>query len=78
MFNSYKYSESFDDLLRRTIQHAKQNKIDKEIVDLLRRFFEKEMNKENRPFSRPERIRLLQQVTKAIMEDVIAKFDNEK
>ena len=78
MLNSYQYSESFDDLLRRTIQHAKQSKVDEKIVELMRHFFEKELAKENRAFSRPERIRLLQQVTKAIMEDVIEKLDNAK
>jgi hypothetical protein len=58
MLNSYQYSGSYDDLLKLMIQHAQQNEIDNQIFEILKQFFEKELSKENRPFSRPERTRL--------------------
>lgn len=33
MFNSYQYSDSYDDLLKLMIQHAQQNKIDNQIIE---------------------------------------------
>lgn len=78
MFNSYQYSDSYDDLLKMMTQHAQQNEIDNQIIEILKRFFEKELGKENRPFSRPERTRLFQQVTKSILTDVLGKIDGVK
>jgi len=78
MFNSYQYSGSSDELLKSMIQHAHHNEIDNQIVDMLKKFFEKELDKEKRPFSRPERTRLFQQVTKAILADVLGKIDTTK
>ena len=78
MFNSYQYSGSYDDLLKLMTQRAQQNEIDNQIIEILKQFFEKELGKENRPFSRPERTRLFQQVTKAILTDVFGKIDSIK
>jgi hypothetical protein len=78
MFNSYQYSDSYDELLKLMIRRAQQNGIDIQIVELLKQFFEKELDKENRAFSRPERIRLLQQYTKAILTHVLEKIDGVK
>ena len=74
MFNSYQYSGSYDDLLKLMTRHAQQNGVDNQIFEILKQFFEKELGKENRPLSRPERIRLFQQVTKAILADVLGKI----
>jgi hypothetical protein len=78
MFNSYQYSGSYDDLLKLMTRHAQQNEIDNQIFEILKQFFEKELGKENRAFSRPERTRLFQQVTKAILADVLGKIDGAK
>ena len=78
MFNSYQYSGSYDDLLKLMTRHAQQNEVDNQIFEILKQFFEKELGKENRPLSRPERIRLFQQVSKAILTDVLGKFDSAK
>lgn len=78
MFNSYQYSDSYDDLLKLMTQHAQQDEIDKQIIEILKQFFEKELGKENRPFSRPDRSRLFQQVTKAILTDVLGKIGDTK
>ena len=74
MFNPYQYSDSYDDLLKLMTQHARQNEIDRQIIEILENFFEKELSRENRPFSRPERTRLFQQVAKAILADVSGKI----
>jgi len=78
MFNSYQYSGSYDDLLQLMIRHAQQNEVDIQIFEILKQFFEKELGKENRRFSRPERIHLFQQVTKAILTDVLGKIGDTK
>ena len=78
MFNSYQYSDSYDDLLKLMLQHAQHNEIDNQIIEILKQFFEKELAKENRPFSRPERRRLFEQVTKAILTDVLGKIGDTK
>ena len=78
MFNFYQYSGSYDDLLKLMVRHAQQNEVDNQIFEILKQFFEKELGKENRPLSRPERIRLFQQVTKAILTDVLGKIDGTK
>ena len=78
MLNSYQFSGSYDDLLKLMIRHAQQNELDNQILEILKQFFEKELGKENRPLSRPERKRLFQQVTKSIMADVLGKIDGTK
>lgn len=78
MFNSYQYSDSYDDLLKRMTQHAQQDEVDNQIFEMLKQFFEKEINKEHMVLSRPERVRLFQQVTKTILTDVIGKIESAK
>jgi hypothetical protein len=78
MFNSYQYSGSYDDLLKLMTRRAQQNEIDNQILEILKQFFEKELSKENMVLSRSERVRLFQQVTKAILTDVFGKIDNVK
>ena len=78
MFNSYQYSNSSDDLLKRMNQQAQQDGVGNQIFEVLKQFFEKELGKENRPLSRPERLRLLEQVIKMILTDVLGKVDDMK
>ncbi len=59
-------------------QHAQQNEIDNQIIEILKKFFEMELSKENRPLSRPERTRLFQEITKTILTDVIGKIGDTK
>ncbi len=78
MLNPYQYSGSYDDLLKLITQRAHENEVDNQILQMLQQFFEKELGKENMVFSRPERVRLFQQVTKAILADVLGKIDSPK
>jgi hypothetical protein len=59
-------------------RRAQQNEIDDQILEILQKFFEKELGKENMVLSRPERVRLFQQVTKGILVDVVEKIDSKK
>ena len=52
-------------------RRVQQNKVDNQILEILQQVFEKELGQENIVLSRPERIRLFQQVTKAILTDVL-------
>lgn len=78
MFNSYQYSGSYDDLLKLMTRHARKNEIDNKILEIVQQFFEKELSEEHMVLSRPERVRLFQQVTKAILTDVLGKTDKTK
>ena len=78
MFDSYQYSGSYDEPLGLMTRHAQQNEVDNKIICVLKRFFDRELDKENRAFSRPERAHLFQQVTKAILTDVLGKINNAK
>lgn len=78
MFDSYQYSGSYDDLLKLMTRHAQQNEVDRQILEILQQFFEKELGKERMALSRPERVRLFQQVTKAILADALGKIESAK
>jgi hypothetical protein len=72
--NFYPNSGSYDDLLKRMTRRVQQNKVDDQILEILQQVFEKEFNKESVMLSRHERVRLFQQVTKAILTDVLGKI----
>jgi hypothetical protein len=76
--NFYPNPGSYDDLLKRMTQRVRENKIDNQIVEILQQVFEKEFGKESIVLSRPERIRLFQQVAKAILTDVLGKIGDAK
>ncbi len=78
MFNSYQNSGSYDDLLKLMTRRAQQDEVDNQILEMLKQFFEKELGKEHMALSRPERVRLFQQITKVILTDVLGKIDGAK
>ena len=81
MFNppsSYPDSGSYAGILKRMIQSVQHNQVDDQILEILQKVFEKELGKENIVLSRPERVRLYQQVTKTILTDVLEKIDDAK
>jgi HD-GYP domain-containing protein (c-di-GMP phosphodiesterase class II) len=75
--NSYKNSGSFDDLLKRMTQRARQIKVDQQILELLQQVFERELEKENALLSRPERTRLFQQIAQTLLTDALEKLDGK-
>lgn len=76
--NAYQNPGSYDDLFRRMTRRVQANKVDNQILEILQQVFEKELGKENIVLSRPERIRLFQQVTTAILNDVLGKMGDTK
>ena len=76
--NSHQNPGSYVDLLKRITQRVQQAKVDNQILEILQRVFEKELDQQKVVLSRPERVRLFHQVTKAVLTDLLAKLDGEK
>jgi hypothetical protein len=76
--NSYQNPGSYIDLLKRMTQRVQQAKVDNQILEIVQQVFEKELDQWKIVLSRPERVRLFRQVTKAILIDMLAKLDSEK
>lgn len=76
--NSYPNPLSEDELLKRMTQRMQQQKVDQQILDLLKRAIEKELDQALGQAtivpSRSARIRLFQQVAQAIFTDVLGKM----
>ena len=75
---SFQNSGSYHDLLKRMTHQVQQNKVDDQILIILQQVFEKELGKENIVLSRPERVRLFRQVTKAVLTDMLGNLDDVK
>ncbi len=80
MFNplNSQNSGSYVDLLKRITQQVQQKKVDDQMLTIMQKVFENELDKENIVLSRPERVRLFRQVTKAILTDMLGKLDDIK
>lgn len=65
---------SYDDILKRMTQRMRENKIDDQIFGILQQVFEKELSQGNLTLSRSDRVRLFQQITKAVLADVLGKI----
>ncbi len=61
---------SYVNLLNRMIQNLRRRKAAEQILELLQQIFEQELEKEQVVLSRPERKRLFQQVTQALLKDL--------
>jgi hypothetical protein len=76
--NSYPNPGSYFDLLKRITQLVQKEKVDEQILQMVQQAFEKELNSENIVLSRPEKTRLLQQVTRAVLTETITKISDIK
>lgn len=72
--NFYPNPGSYDDILKRMTQRMRENKLDDQIFGLLQQAFEKELSQGNLVLSRADRVRLFQQLTKAVLADVLGKI----
>lgn len=75
-FDPYQNSGSYVDLLKRMTQRVQQTKVDDQILEIVQRACEKEMDQLNVVLSRPERKRLFNQVMKAVLTDILAKIES--
>jgi hypothetical protein len=76
--NSFPNSGSYVDLLKRMTRRVQETEVEDRILEILQQVFERELAKEKLVLSRPERKRLFQQVTKAILTDVLGKLGGTK
>jgi hypothetical protein len=75
---SFSQSDSYFDLKKRLIQRMQSAKIDDEILNTVAKIFEKILASENVVLSRPEKARLLRQILKPVLTDMVAKLDGDK
>jgi len=68
-------SGSYDDLRKRMTRRMRHNEVDGQILETLQQAFAKELAQERAVLSRPERMRLFQQISVSILTDVFAKID---
>ena len=66
---------SYVDLLNRMIKNLKRRKAAEQILQIMQQIFEQELEKEQVVLSRPERKRLFQQVTRAVLKDLTGDPD---
>jgi hypothetical protein len=80
MFNppNFYNSGSYFDLLKRLIQRVQQEKVDKQILEIVQQVCEKELDKNNIVLSRPERVRLFHQLTKTVLTGMLAKLEESE
>jgi hypothetical protein len=71
-------SGSYVDLLKRLTQRVQQAGTTDQVLELLQRAFERELAQQSVVLSRPERVRLFKQVTKAVLTDLLEKLDDGK
>ena len=69
---------SYDDLLKRLTRRMQETEVADQMFEIVRQTYDRELNKVNLvslPLSRPQRVRLLQQVTAAVLANVQRKVD---
>ena len=76
--NSYPNSSSYFDLLKRITQLVQKKKVEEQILQIVQQVFEEELNSANVVLTRPEKTRLLQQVTRTVLTEAIAKISDIK
>ena len=76
--NSYPNPSSYFDLLKRITQLVQEKNVDQQILQIVQQAFEKELNSANVVLTRPEKARLLQQVTRTVLTEAITKISDIK
>ena len=76
--NSHPNPSPYFDLLKKITQLVQENKVEEQILQIVQQVFEKELASENIVLSPPEKTRLLQQVTRAVLTEAITKISDIK
>lgn len=74
-FGSQQVPGSYANLRKRMFQHVRDMKVDDQIFEVIKNAYEQALIRENVVLSRPERIRMLSQIMKMILEDMAKKLD---
>ncbi len=70
---------SYDEMLKHLTRRMQETEVAAQLFDIVRRAYDRELGNINLvglPLSRPQRVRLLQQVTAAVLADVQKKADD--
>jgi len=70
-------SNSYFNLKKRMLQKVQEAQVNDQIFEVVQKAYDDVMNKENIILSRQERKRLLAQILKSVLEDMIKKLGNE-
>jgi len=76
MLSYSNYDHGYDDFQKRIVRRLKSEKIQHQILEKLATSFDAILADENIIVSRTERKRLLTQVTRDILEDMLKKLDS--
>jgi hypothetical protein len=69
-------SPSYVNLQKRMLQHVQATKVNDQIFQVVQKSFEEALRLENIVLSLPERKRMLSQILKSVLEDMIKKLDD--
>ena len=67
-------SDSYFNLKKRMLQKVQEAQVNDKIFEVVQKAYDDVMNKENIVLSRQERTRLLAQILKSVLEDMIKKL----
>lgn len=79
MFNpsdSQQNSGSYVNLAQRMTKLVQQQKVDDQILNIVKQVFDEELDKENIVLEPHEKVRLLRHVTAKILTELLAKIDS--
>ena len=77
-FGSQQIPGFYVNLQKRMLQRVQSAKVDDQIFEVVQRAYEKALDEESIVLSRPERKRLLSQILKLVLEDMIKKLDRNR
>ena len=77
-FGSQQVPGSYVNLQKRMLQRVQSAKVDDQIFEVVQKAYEIALNEEGIVLSRPERKRLLSQILKLVLEDMIKKLDKNR
>jgi hypothetical protein len=66
---------SYINLQKRMLQHVRATKVNDQIFQVVQQSFEDALRLENIVLSQPERKRMLSQMLRAVLEDMLKKLD---
>jgi hypothetical protein len=62
------------DLRKRMFQHVQDQRVNDQIFEVVKKAYEQALLQENVVLSRPERMRMLSQIMKMVLEDMIKRL----
>ena len=76
-FGSQPIPGSYLNLRKRMFRHVQDQKVNDQIFEVVRKAYEQALLQENVVLSRPERMRMLSQIMKMVLEDMVRKLDRD-